>query len=331
MIPGVSVRTDVIPRRRSGAPSWLRPVLKGVVLGVVLPISKLMGPRWARHAGRMMTRFTGQFPAAYVPQPHDVFICSYFKSGTNWTMQIAVQIAFRGRAEFDHIHDLVPWPDMPPGSKYAIPLDDDAPVRAAPTGLKVIKTHLPLGAVPYSRVAHYICVVRDPKDVFVSGYHFSRAAALGPLMPRLPDWLDVYLSPETPLGSWAEHLASYWSVRHEPNVLFLTYESMRADLPGTVDRIAQCMGVTLTPEERAAVIERSGFEHMKKIGHKFDPPGAPWSNGSGAMIRRGQRGASGELLSAADQRRIDDYWRAELARIDCDFPYDREFTPAPPA
>jgi hypothetical protein len=64
---------------------------------------------------------------------------------------------------------------------------------------------------------------------------------------------------------------------------------------------------------------------MKMIGHKFDSPGAPWASTQGTMMRRGERGASGELLSAEQQRRIDDYWRAELERIGCDFPYDTAF------
>jgi len=307
----------------------MRPIFKAIAYGVFLPISRLFGRRFSRRMGRLMTRFLSQFPATYVPAPTDVLICSYFKSGTNWTMQMAVQIAFRGRAEFEHIHDVVPWPDLPPNAEFSVPLSEDGPRRAAPTGLKVIKTHLPLGPVPFSRVARYICVVRDPKDVFVSGYHFSRATLFGPLMPSVRNWLDTYLSPDTPLGSWAEHVASYWRVRQEPNVLFLTYERMRADLPGTIDRIAAVMGVTLAAAERAAVIERSTFEYMKKAGHKFDPPDSPWSTSRGAMVRRGERGSSGELLSAADQRRIDDYWRAELTRIRCDFPYDAEFNVAP--
>ena len=112
-------------------------------------------------------------------------------------------------------------------------------------------------------------------------------------------------------------------------MLFLTYERMRGDLPGAIDRIAAFMGVALTADERAAVIERSTFDYMKKIGHKFDPTGSLWSSSRGAMMRRGERGSSGELLSASDQRRIDDYWRAELTRIGCDFPYDVEFTVAP--
>jgi hypothetical protein len=292
---------------------------------IVVPLTKVFSRRWPRAVSRMLTRILGQFPKDYQPTEHDVLVCSYFKSGTNWTMQMAVQIAYRGRASYDHIHELVPWPDMPDEWGYALPISDDRPRAECPTGLRVIKTHLALGAVPYAPGARYVCVVRDPKDVFVSSHHFIRSMGLGPAMPSVAGWLESYLSPDTALGSWAEHLQSYWRIREQPNVLFLTYEQMRADLPGTVDKIAALMGVVLTADERAAVVEQSTFAHMKKIGRKFDAQGSPWASGAGAMMRRGERGSSGELISAADQRRIDDYWRAELKRIGSDFPYDEAF------
>jgi hypothetical protein len=74
------------------------------------------------------------------------------------------------------------------------------------------------------------------------------------------------------------------------------------------------------------VIERSSFKYMKGVEKKFDPQGAPWASPSGAMMRRGERGASGELLTAEQQRRIDAYWQAELERLGCDFPYAKSFS-----
>ncbi len=314
-------------RRSRQLPRWIAVPLSMIVLSVYWPLTRVFAKRWPRFATRSITKFMTRFPKDYAPTAHDVFVCSYYKSGTNWTMQIAVQIAHRGNAEFEHIHDLVAWPDMGVRSRIAIPLDDDGPRRSAATGLRIIKTHLPLDALPYSANARFICVVRDPKDVFVSGYHFTRAMILGPLMPTVAAWLDAYLSPDTPLGSWARHVASGWAIRERSNVLFLTYESMRADLPAAVDRIAAFMGVELAPAERAAVIERSTFDYMKKIGHKFDSPGAPWGRSTGTMLRRGKSGGSGELISPEQQRRIDEYWRAELAKLQCDFPYDEAFAP----
>ena len=64
----------------------------------------------------------------YVPGKQDVFVMTYSKSGTNWMMQIAHQLIYHGRGEYDHIHSVVPWPDteVMPGfmRRYAIPLKE---------------------------------------------------------------------------------------------------------------------------------------------------------------------------------------------------------------
>ena len=115
----MSTTTSVLARRRKPMPGWLQYLVKGLIFGVILPLTKLFPRCWARFVSRSMTKFLGRFPS-YAPRPEDVFICSYFKSGTNWTMQMAVQIAHRGRAEFEHIHNLVAWPDIPDRARYAV-------------------------------------------------------------------------------------------------------------------------------------------------------------------------------------------------------------------
>lgn len=316
------------------APSRRAKIIGGaLVYGIGVPLAKLLElfGVWPRLMSRGMARMMKQAPK-FEPIARDVLICSYFKTGTNWTMQIAVQIAHRGRAEFEHIHDLVPWLELPAErNRFTVRLDEPATWEDSPTGLRVIKTHLAFDDLPYDPAAKYIYVVRDPKDVFVSSYHFIRSVVLGPLMPSVQRWLDVYLSPDTFTGSWARHLETGWRNRHRENVLFLTYEEMKADLPGAVRRIAELMNVDLTPAELESVAEQSSYAHMKAIGHKFDTIGLspPWASARGSMVRRGRAGGSGELLSPADQRRIDDYWRAELEKLGSDFPYDEAFGLAP--
>jgi hypothetical protein len=171
-------------------------------------------------------------------------------------------------------------------------------------------------------------MVRDPKDVIVSGYHFARALLLGPLMPTVRHWVELNLAGDLPQGSWVEHVASYWRIRTEANVLFLTYEQLSADPSAVIQQIARFMNVELNKEQFEAVMRASAFEEMRRLRDKFDPGRiVPWGK-SDSMLRKGKAGGSGELLSPQLRHRIDDHFRAELRRLKCDFPYESTFATA---
>jgi len=259
----------------------------------------------------------------YVPGEHDVIIATYAKSGTNWMMQIAHQLLFHGKGEFNHIHDVVPWPDSPPPlGKYSIPLEDSSVWMASPEKKRVIKTHMNWELIPYSESARYIAVIRDPKDVFVSNYFFSKAIG-GPAIPRLETWYRMFVSESFLVGgSWAVNAAGYWAQRHRPNVLVLSFKSMKRDLPGTVRRVAEFLDVRIADEVLESVCAQAGFGYMKGIDSKFSVwKMTPWSS-NGTMMRKGAQGGSSELLSAEQQRHIDRYFMGELKRLGCDLPYD---------
>jgi hypothetical protein len=259
----------------------------------------------------------------YVPTHHDVIVATYAKSGTNWMMQIAHQLAFHGQGEFDHIHCVVPWPDSaPPLGKYAIPVDDPSVWMASPEQKRVIKTHLNWDLIPYSPDARYIAVIRDPKDVFVSNYFFVKALG-GPAIPSVETWFRSFVSENFVMGgSWAVNAAGYWAERHRPNVLVLSFKSMKRDLPGTVRKIADFMDVRVSQEVLDEVCAKSSFAYMKRIDDKFGVwKMTPWSS-SGTMMRKGTQGGSSELLSPEQQRHVDAYFMAELKRLGCDLPYE---------
>ena len=262
----------------------------------------------------------------YTPGKHDVFVATYAKSGTNWMMQIAHQLLFHGKGEFDHIHSVVPWPEaklIPPFRHYAIPLEDDSVWKASPEQKRVIKTHFNWPLIPYSPEARYIALIRDPKDVFVSNYHFARDTALGPAMPSVATWLRVYLSERFPVGgSWAINAGGYWAERTRPNVMVLSFKSMKQDLKGTVLRVADFLGLSLPATVIDEVCAKSTFAYMKGIDHKFGVwKLIPWGTQS-SMIRRGAQGGSSELLNRDQQREIDAYFMAALKRLGSDLPYE---------
>lgn len=302
---------------------WLLPLWL-----VFVPIARFLEWRgvWPRKVFGKGMKNAFQWPTDVLPGAQDLVVSSYFKSGTNWMLQIASQIAWRGKVEFGHIHDLVPWPELVPRMGASV-LYQDVAVAECPSKLRVIKTHYAPGkGVPYTSAAKYICVVRDPKSVFESSYPFIRNSSLGPLMPSLASWLGMYLSEEALFGPWSDFTAACWALRGNSNVLFLTYESMKQDLPGTVARVAQFMGVTLTPEEAQAVIANCTFAAMKKIEHKFDPVGMgpPWATPQGAMLRRGESKSGKELLPGSHVQ-IDRWCAERLQFLHSDFPYSEHY------
>jgi len=260
----------------------------------------------------------------YEPSEGDVFVTTFAKSGTNWAMQIAVQIAHRGRAEFEHIHDLVPWPESP---VPVVKLADPGPRRRAPTGLRVIKTHADAPQVPYAPSARYITVIRDPKEVAVSAYYF-----IGGLMGMLDvmpfdEWYARIIDRGPLLEAWVRHTASFWAWRDRPNVLVLSYTEMKADLPGTVSRIAELMGVELTEQEHEQVVERAGLPYMKAHESRFAPPPMLLRRAADVpkMVRRGKAGASDEQLGPSQQADIDRWCKGQLQSVGCELPYDSMF------
>jgi hypothetical protein len=92
---------------------------------------RLMG-RMLNMPGAKARAFRG-----YTPTARDVIVATTSKSGTNWAMQIALQLAWLGDAEFDYVHDLVPWPDAAMPSIRAR-LDDPPDRHPSPTGIRVI-------------------------------------------------------------------------------------------------------------------------------------------------------------------------------------------------
>lgn len=267
----------------------------------------------------MMRSFDG-----YTPTERDVFVAVYPKAGNNWLMQIAAQIVFKGKIPYEHIHDVVAWPQSPI-SAFVVPLS--APVHEqSPAGMRVIKTQIKHPGTPYSPRAQYLTVLRDPGDVMVSMHTFVNALLAGVVRVQFTlDELHAYVVADRFPICWAEHAASWWALRDKPNVSVFLFRDMKADLDGVVRQIAAQLGVSLTEAEHAAVVEHSSFGWMKAREDLFAPP-FPSFRGEGAvLINKGQVGGSKAMLSPAQREALDAHYRRKLAALGSDLPYDDLF------
>jgi hypothetical protein len=211
-----------------------------------------------------------------------------------------------------------------PLKRYAIPLEDPSVWLASPEQKRVIKTHCDWDWLPYSAEARYIIPIRDPKDVFVSSYHFF--VKEGPLqVTRFSSdtWFEIFLRAGLgPWSAWPVNTAGYWAERHRPNVLIVPFRTLKDDLRGTVRRVADFINVRADDAMIDRVCEKASFAYMKQIDHKFRAwQMIPWASTSAPMMRKGGQGTSGELLTPEQQRRLDDHFMSELKRLGSGFPY----------
>ena len=199
---------------------------------------------------------------AFKPRPTDVIISPYAKCGTTWLQQIAHGLRTRGSLDFDEITLVTPWIEV----AYDLGWDLDGPQVAEP---RVYKSHTTWHEVP--KGGRYICAFRNSHDAFVSYYRFFEGFMFEPGAISLEELLH-WRWPRDKVdsqGYW-HHLSSWWEQRHNKNVLLLCYEDMKADLPGTVRKIARFMGITLDDELLDIVVRQSSREFMLAHKHHFD-------------------------------------------------------------
>jgi hypothetical protein len=233
----------------------------------------------------------------YAPRPDDVFVVSYPKSGTTLMQMILFQLTTDGDLDrLPHLDAFSPW------FEYDLDLDS-GPFQESLPSPRVFKSHLQRRWLP--RQGRFIYLVRDVRDVALSAYHhFSLAVGRE---VELDPFVDSFLAGHPMFsGSWFRHVRSWWPHRGDPNVLFVTYDEMVADLAGTVRRVAAFCG--LAPPEAAMprILERCGIAYMREHDEWFDPRLHARVASDRGVLGRGEPGAGRRELSPRQRRRLAD-------------------------
>ena len=257
----------------------------------------------------------------FTPRAGDVVISTSYKSGTTWMQNILRQLVFAD-APRPAVSAVSPWLD-----RQQEDLDAVIAGLEAQTHRRFIKSHLPLDALPYYPQLRYIIVVRDPRDVFMSFWnHYSEFTAgylarsgrpgLAPMPPcpgdihdYWPLWIDRGWFPwETegwPHSGNLYHTASWWPFRHLPNILFVHYADLLADLPGEIACVAAFLGIALSDARRAEIAEAVRFDAIRKDAAGSAPVAREradviWRHGLDTFFFKGTNGRWRDVLTPAE-------------------------------
>lgn len=266
-------------------------------------------------------------------RPDDVLVVTYGKAGTSWMQAILAQLLLGiGSDAAAHPQEVSPWLDM----RSSEPVADRHAKLAAQTHRRFIKSHLALGALPYSPYPKYIYIARDARDLLWSmhNHHSHMLQEAFDVLNALPDRCGPRLAPPPadPVVYWREwmdgdgapwwpfwsHTRSWWAARDRPNVLLLHYADMITDLPAVVRRIVAFLDIPqLTPAEMATVVDRCSFAYMREHASKVTPGGGRFFRGGGqSFIFKGTNGRWRGVLPDADVAAYEARVVAELGE-DC--------------
>lgn len=246
----------------------------------------------------------------YQADARDVFVVTQMKCGTTWMQQIVYETLLRGRGDLSdtgsrHIYAVSPWIE----ASWAVPLDE-AP-RLGERGRRLIKTHMPAKLLPISEHARYIYVTRHPAACFASCADFV-TMLMGPLAGSRETLLEWFTSERMWWGPWPDHVDGWWRASEaHSNVMFVHFEEMRADLGAVVDRVAAFLDVTLSSDERAAVVRKSHFDFMKQHEDRFSmAPPTPFGSEAN-FLRSGKIDRHADVLPY-EKDRIAEFCRNRL-------------------
>jgi aryl sulfotransferase len=109
-----------------------------------------------------------------------------------------------------------------------------------------------------------------------------------------------------PFGSVLHHSQTWWDYRHLPNILFVHFEDLLANLEAQVRRIAHFLEISPPADAWQAIIHNCTFAEMKKHGEELMPQLKMILTGGGdSFFHKGTNGRWREVLSADELRLYD--------------------------
>nr|XP_028579066.1 amine sulfotransferase-like isoform X2 [Podarcis muralis] len=250
----------------------------------------------------------------------DVFLATYPKSGTVWTQNILSLILHKGHRDgTEHIDllDRAPWLE-------ANVRNMDYVNRPSP---RLFTTHLPYYLVPKglrNGRGKVVYVARNPKDVLVSYYHFTKAARTLEKVDDFGIFMERFLSGKVIASLWLDHVEGWYTHKDDFNILFLTYEEMKKDLRSCVLKLCNFLGKRLTEKEVDAVVDQATFNKMKadpRANYDFLPPEF-MDYSKGHYLRKGTVGDWKNTMTVAQNERFDSVFKERMEKLPIKFCWD---------
>jgi len=232
----------------------------------------------------------------------DVWFPSYPKAGNTWLRFILCNIISQSElagasVDFHSVgkimsalgrHNLLlPWPH-----------------RTIP---RFIKTHQPYRPLLFARPQRIVYLVRDPRDVMVSYYHYEKAKTHKPYAGEFTDFLH---DKQFGLARCLQHYRSW-----RPYITHLLhYEELKADPFLALKQTFKAINVQVPDTLLSIAIENSSLPKIQALQKVSGIPGGERFNEQFVFARQGNSGSWVDYFSPPDLQ----YYRTTIQRFQFD-------------
>ncbi|KAK7893380.1 hypothetical protein WMY93_022532 [Mugilogobius chulae] len=248
-------------------------------------------------------------------RPDDIIVATYPKSGTNWTLDLVPLVLSGGDSS---LVDSVPtWKRTPLIGEKDEGLCVISETQPSP---RIMASHFHYNAMPESFFQvkpKVINVMRNPKDVLVSCFHYFKRDTNYHVASSLTDFLHLFLEGEVSFSSWFDHVKSWLNVEDKSHILYLTYEDMLQDLPQAIKKTAEFLDKPLEDEAIERITDRCLFKNMKKHNTFKDQ-----ILDHSAFYRKGIAGDWKNHLSEKEGQLVDAVFKEKMKDVDFEFTWD---------
>ena len=188
--------------------------------------------------------------------PDDIFLVSYPRSGNTWARFLVGNLIYDEPVTFANVDARIP-------EIYLFP---DRVLRRIPRP-RVLKSHECFDP----RYKKVIYIVRDPRDVAVSYYHYVIKRKLVPEDYEIAKFIPRFLAAEFDIqwkwsANWQDHVMSWYSMREGmPGFLFIRYEDMLRDTVTELARVSSFLGLNATEERLHKAVGLSSADRMRNL------------------------------------------------------------------
>ncbi|XP_067672183.1 sulfotransferase 1A2-like [Haliotis asinina] len=237
----------------------------------------------------------------------DVLICTYPKSGTHWVWEITREL-LTGEITHDDVTMSQTFMEMGSEERYA-----NLPSP------RILNSHLRMKHLPddvLNKKIKVITVLRNPKDMAVSYYNFSKTIPFAKYKGEWTNFLRPLFQGKFMYESWMDYVLD-WELVKKTNpdqpVLTLFYEDIKQDQMREMRKICEFLGVERTDDFLSKVCDNTTIAAMRTHKNK--------GHDASSVFRKGGVGDWKNWFTVAQNEWFDQFYQEKMADCPLQFKY----------